>query len=108
MKTTPATRSYRLTANKTRLYELVARHFPGLPLMKETQFIKYPRSCDYALNFYDGVFHHFHFSAVAGRPTLGHRIETYNESGDRVTDWDVITLEMDELHELGLLEEVAK
>lgn len=108
MKTIPAARCYRLTANKTKLYGLVTRHFSGLPLMKETQFIKYPRTRNYALDFYDGAFHHFYFSTCAGRPTLGHRIETYNESGDRITDWDVITLKMDELHELGLLEEATK
>lgn len=104
----PSSRCYKLTANKTKLYALVKRHYENLPPMRATQFIKYPRTRDYALDFYDGSFHHFFFSVCAGIPSLAHRIEIYDEDGDRITDWDVISLEMSELHELALLEEVAK
>ena len=103
----PSTHCYKLTANKTKLYALVKRHYDGLPSMRVAQFIKYPRKRSYALDFYDGSFHHFFFSVCAGIPSLAHRTETYDENGDRITDWDVIRLGIKELHELGLLEEVS-
>ena len=42
----------RLTANKTKLYTLVAHFVDNLPPMRSgTEFIKYPRRPDYALNW---------------------------------------------------------
>ena len=41
----------RLTANKTKLYTLVADHVDNLPPMRKTTFIKYPRHPDYALEW---------------------------------------------------------
>ena len=38
----------RLTANKTKLYTLVADYVDNLPPMRKTEFIKYPRTPDYA------------------------------------------------------------
>ena len=34
----------RLTANKTKLYTLVADYVDNLPPMRKTEFIKYPRT----------------------------------------------------------------
>lgn len=42
----------RLTANKTKLYTLVEHYVDNLPPMRSgTEFIKYPRRTDYALNW---------------------------------------------------------
>lgn len=42
----------RLTANKTKLYTLVQKYVDNLPPMRSgTQFIKYPRTPDYALDW---------------------------------------------------------
>ena len=42
----------RLKANKTALYKLVADYVDNLPPMRSgTEFIKYPRTPDYALNW---------------------------------------------------------
>lgn len=39
----------RMTANKTKLYTLVADYVDNLPPMRKTTFTKYPRTPDYAL-----------------------------------------------------------
>lgn len=99
---------YQLTANKTKLYRLIAQHFSDLPPRKETMYIKYFRSRDYALEFgYGGTFHHFFLSTMAGQPMLGHRTITDDDSGNGVEGWDAITLEMSELRDFELLEEVV-
>ena len=41
----------RLTANKTKLYTLVADYVDNLPPMRKATFTKYPRTPDYALEW---------------------------------------------------------
>lgn len=41
----------RLTANKTKLYTLVADYLDNLPPMRKATFTKYPRTPDYALEW---------------------------------------------------------
>lgn len=96
-----------LTANKTKLYNLVKGYFPEIPGMRSTQFIKYPRCRDYALDFcHDDVYHHYYLAVCGGRPTLGHKAEEYDDNGDSATTWETTTLKLEDLDKLGLLERV--
>ena len=98
---------YRLTANKTKFYTLAKRYFPELGPMREAKFIKYPRSRDYGLEFRAGeCWHSLFLSVCGGRARLGDACTAYTEDGERVSDWEVRTLELAELQKLGMLEDV--
>lgn len=61
----------RLTANKTKLYTLVADYVDNLPPMRKTEFIKYPRTPDYALEWAtEREKGRAFLSACMGRPLL--------------------------------------
>ena len=61
----------RLTANKTKLYTLVADYVDNLPPMRKTEFIKYPRTPDYALEWTtEREKGRAFLSACMGRPLL--------------------------------------
>ena len=63
----------RLTANKTKLYTLVAGYVENLPPMRGgTIFVKYPRTPDYALDWITPEWNKAHafFSTCMGRPLL--------------------------------------
>ena len=69
----------RLKANKTALYKLVADYVDNLPPMRSgTEFIKYPRTPDYALNWITPEWDtaHAFFSACMGRPSWPLRSRT--------------------------------
>lgn len=76
----------RLKANKTALYKLVADYVDNLPPMRSgTEFIKYPRTPDYALNWITPEWDtaHAFFSACMGRPLLAIEIKD-GETGKTV------------------------
>ena len=78
----------RLKANKTALYKLVADYVDNLPPMRSgTEFIKYPRTPDYALNWITPEWDtaHAFFSACMGRPLLA--IEIKDGETGRSTTW---------------------
>lgn len=61
----------RLTANKTKLYTLVAGYVENLPPMRGgTIFVKYPRTPDYAMDWITPEWNKAHafFSTCMGRP----------------------------------------
>ena len=61
----------RLTANKTKLYTLVADYVDNLPPMRKTTFTKYPRTHDYALEWAtEREKGRAFLSACMGRPLL--------------------------------------
>ncbi len=61
----------RLTANKTKLYTLVADYVDNLPPMRKTTFTKYPRTPDYALEWAtEREKGRAFLSACMGRPLL--------------------------------------
>ena len=63
----------RLKANKTALYKLVADYVDNLPPMRSgTEFIKYSRTPDYALNWITPEWNtaHAFFSTCMGHPLL--------------------------------------
>ena len=77
----------RLKANKTALYKLVADYVDNLPPMRSgTEFIKYPRTPDYALNWITPEWDtaHAFFSACMGRPLLAIEIKD-GETGKTVS-----------------------
>lgn len=77
----------RLTANKTKLYTLVAHYVDNLPPMRSgTEFIKYPRRTDYALNWITKEWNtaHAFFSTCMGRPLLSIEIRD-GETGKTVS-----------------------
>ena len=95
----------RLTANKTKLYTLVARYVDNLPPMRSgTEFIKYPRTPDYALNWITPEWNtaHAFFSTCMGHPLLAIEIRD-GETGktvSRVTH----ALILQDLRERGMVE----
>lgn len=108
MSNTETRKAYRLTANKTKLYALAKRIYPNIEPMKNTDFIKYYRVRDYALEFWSGEnFHHLFLSVCGGKARLADRWSTYDENDERTEHWECRALEMDELREFGLVEEVA-
>lgn len=83
----------RLTANKTKLYTLVAHFVDNLPPMRSgTEFIKHPRRPDYAF-----------FSASMGRPLLAIEIKD-GETGKTVSR-TTHALDLQDLRERGMVEE---
>lgn len=94
---------YRLKATKTKLYELVERHY-GVPAKRQrAEFIKYPRSRDYALDFFHGgKKYHFFFAACAGKVILTRDVVDLCEDCPR--SWDTVDIGLGELLELGLAE----
>ena len=57
---------YRLNVNKTKFYKLAKDRYPEIGPMKAAEFVKYPRSRDYALDFTVGEYHHHLFLSVVG------------------------------------------
>jgi len=95
----------RLTANKTKLYTLVAHFVDNLPPMRSgTEFIKYPRSPDYALNWITPEWNtaHAFFSTCMGRPLLSIEIKD-GETGKTVSR-TTHALDLQDLRE-GMVEE---
>lgn len=96
----------RLTANKTKLYTLVAHYVDNLPPMRSgTEFIKYPRTPDYALNWITPERNtaHAFFSTCMGRPLLAVEIRD-GETGKTVRR-TTHTLTIQDLRERGMVEE---
>lgn len=96
----------RLTANKTKLYTLVAHFVDNLPPMRSgTEFIKYPRTPDYALNWITPEWNttHAFFSTCMGRPLLAIEIKD-GETGKTVSR-TTHALDLQDLRERGMVEE---
>ena len=101
-------KNYRLNPNKSKLYELAKRRWPEMPKRKDTEFSKYPRARDSYLRFKsEGRYHRIILMVCGGRPTLCDDSWTYDESGDRLSSWETFPVSLDELKELGLVEETA-
>lgn len=93
---------YRLTANKTKLYNLAKVLYPGIESRKNTEFFKYYHSQSWALAFWDGCFYHrLTFGVFGGQVMLCDR---YNDHVDS-EQWNCRSLSLDELRTHGLLEE---
>lgn len=100
--------AYRLNVNKSKFYALAKRYYPEIEPMRRTEFIKYFRARDYALNFRSGsYYHHLFLSVCGGRPTLGDEWDTYDEDGSRVSYWECHALTLDELRALDMVEEAG-
>lgn len=98
----------RLKANKTALYKLVADYVDNLPPMRSgTEFIKYPRTPDYALNWITPEWDtaHAFFSACMGRPLLAIEIKD-GETGKTVSR-TTHALTLRDLRERGMVEHGA-
>lgn len=96
----------RLKATKTSLYKLVAEFVPNLPPMRRgTEFIKYPRTPDYALNWITPEWDtaHAFFSTCMGRPLLSIEIRD-GETGKTVSR-TTHALNPQDLRERGMVEE---
>ncbi len=95
----------RLKANKTSLYKLVAEYVADLPPMRTgTEFIKYFRAPDYALEWITKDWNRAHafFSAILGRPLLA--IEVRDSDGHTVSRV-VHKMDLADLRERGMVEE---
>lgn len=94
----------RLKACKTSLYKLVAEYVKDLPPMRSgTEFIKYFRTPDYALEWVTKDWNRAraYFSACMGRPILAIEIRDDGRTVSRV----VHDLDMADLRERGMVEE---
>ena len=96
----------RLKATKTSLYKLVARYVDNLPPMRSgTEFIKYPRTPDYALDWITPEWDtaHAFFSTCMGLPLLSVEIRS-GETGKTVSR-TTHALGLQDLRERGMIEE---
>lgn len=94
----------RLTANKTKLYTLVADHVDNLPPMRKTTFIKYPPHPDYALEWAtEREKGRAFFSACMGRPLL--RIDIDEKETGRLVRGASKCIDLQDLRERGMVEE---
>ena len=96
----------RLKANKTALYKLVADYVDNLPPMRSgTEFIKYPRTPDYALNWITPEWDtaHAFFSACMGRPLL--KIDIDEKETGRLVWGTYKYIDLQDLRERGMVEE---
>ena len=101
--------AYRLKANKTKLYAFAKQYYPNIEPMKKTEFIKYGRSRDYALDFWDGEhYHHIFLSVLAGKARLGDEWTDYDDNDEPVNHWHCHTIGLDELQKFGFVEEMPK
>ena len=95
----------RLKATKTSLYGLVAKYVDDLPPMRSgTEFLKYPRTTDYVLDWVTpkGDYAHAFFSTCMGRPLLSIRIK----DGDtqETVSRKVYQLDIQDLRSRGMVE----
>ena len=96
----------RLKATKTSLYKLVAEFVPNLPPMRRgTEFIKYPRTPDYALNWITPEWDtaHAFFSTCMGRPLL--KIDIDEKETGRLVWGAYKYIDLQDLRERGMVEE---
>nr|DAG54229.1 MAG TPA: hypothetical protein [Caudoviricetes sp.] len=96
----------RLKATKTSLYRLVAEYVDNLPPMRSgTQFIKYPRRPDYAMDWITPEWDtgHAFFSTCMGHALLSIEIKD-GETGKTVSR-KVYDLDPQDLRERGMVEE---
>lgn len=96
----------RLKANKTALYKLVADYVDNLPPMRSgTEFIKYPRTPDYALNWITPEWNtaHAFFSTCMGHPLLS--IEIRDGETGKTASRTTYSLTLRDLRERGMVEE---
>lgn len=96
----------RLKTTKTSLYRLVAEYVANLPPMRSgTQFIKYLRRPDYAMDWITPEWDtaHAFFSTCMGRPLLSIEIKD-GETGETVSR-EVYNLDLQDLRERGMVEE---
>ncbi len=99
--------TYRLTANKTKFYNLAKKYWPDIEPMRKVEFVKYHRVRDYGLNFRAGdYFHQLFLSFAYGCVRLGDDWYTYDRGGKKTSGWECHTLTFEELMEAGMLEEV--
>ena len=97
----------RLNANKTKLYNLAKAYFPEIEPRKNTQFVKYNRVREYALDFWVGnYYHHLTLIICGGKALLGDAWTSYEDDGTKTKYWEYNTLSLDELRKFDLLEEV--
>lgn len=94
----------RLTANKTKLYTLVADYVDNLPPMRKTEFIKYPRTPDYALEWAtEREKGRAFLSACMGRPLL--KIDIDEKETGRLVRGACKYIDLQDLRERGMVEE---
>lgn len=95
----------RLTANKTKLYKLVAE-FESLPPMRRTTFTKAFRQPDYFLRWADSDNNlcTAYFTTVMGKPRLVIRKQ---EFCGKITSRVVHGLNADDLARRGMVEEIV-
>jgi hypothetical protein len=99
--------AYRLNVNKSKFYALAKRLFPEIEPMKKAEFKKYFRVRDYTLDFWGGYYHHSLFLSVCGgSPVLLDEQYKYDPDGTEVSSRQSYRLKIDELLDLGMLEEV--
>ena len=94
----------RLTANKTKLNTLVADYVDNLPPMRKTEFIKYPRTPDYALEWAtEREKGRAFLSACMGRPLL--KIDIDEKETGRLVRGACKYIDLQDLRERGMVEE---
>lgn len=95
----------RLTANKTKLYKLVAE-FESLPPMRRVTFIKSYRRTDYWLRWgdKDGLMCEAFFATCGGRPVL---LIKKREFCGNVISRVTHGLDVDDLYRRGMVEEIV-
>lgn len=95
----------RLTANKTKLYTLVAGYVENLPPMRGgTIFVKYPRTPDYALEWAtEREKGRAFLSACMGRPLL--KIDIDEKETGRLVRGACKYIDLQDLRERGMVEE---
>lgn len=102
--------TYRLNANKTKLYKLAASLWPDIQPMRHTEFAKAYRSRDCWLTFRTGkypntVYHKAFLMTSYGKVVLCDDWCYYTDDGNK-TGWETHTLDLDTLRKFELLEEV--
>lgn len=95
----------RLTANKTKLYTLVAGYVENFPPMRGgTIFVKYPRTPDYALEWAtEREKGRAFLSACMGRPLL--KIDIDEKETGRLVRGACKYIDLQDLRERGMVEE---
>lgn len=101
--------TYRLTANKTKLYALAKSFWPEIQPMKHTEFCKYYRVQRYGLSFRTGDYYHkLHLSMSWGKGMLVDNWTTRDDNDIEIRASETVTLDLETLRKFGMLEEVKE
>jgi hypothetical protein len=101
----------KLTANKTKMYELAGAFLgPEVPNIRKTEFTKYKGGVSFNLKFRNAInYNHYcslYLAACCGKALLQIEKYSYNEDGSKCIVRETKHLSLEELRDLKMIREI--